>query len=321
MSDEEDFLPLAPHDPSTERLVNLFMLLQSTKYGLSRAQIFQKISAYQNSTDTASERMFERDKSILLSAGIQVETIFDPIENEYSYKISRDRVLLPELSLSSDELKALYYASLVWRNSDLRESALELGVKLQTYGIDGETPQIDWSYGVTEHLPTILMALQDRKILKFHYRKPQHEETDERTLEVWGVTYRPTNWYVFGLDQLRGEPRAFNLRRIVGECEIHGARNAYDIPDDINVEELLNPVHYAETFTKVKIRVEAGKGIYWRKLAKRDLTTLSEDIFEVELINPLINVPRLAADAPGVIVVEPEDIKKQVHALLRDSVM
>lgn len=320
MMEENDSLPLAPNDPSTERLINLFMLLQARPRGVTREEIFDIVPGYRGSSDAASERMFERDKNILLSAGIQIEVKTDVIVNDYRYTISRDRVLLPELNLTKDELKALYYASLVWKNSDLRESARELGLKLQTYGVETPNSDIDWSYGVTHHLPSILLAMQDRRIVQFQYRKPQQKETDTRTLEVWGVTYRPTNWYVFGLDRLRNEPRAFNLRRIIGECEISGSRNAYEIPDQIDVEALLNPIHYADSFQKVTLRVAAGKGLYWRKLAKRDLSDLKDDTFEVELINPLINVPRLAADAPGVVVLEPLEVREEIRTLLTQAV-
>jgi predicted DNA-binding transcriptional regulator YafY len=240
--------------------------------------------------------------------------------NDYRYIISRDQVLLPELDLTQEELKALYYASLVWKNSDLREHAQELGIKLQAYGVDIDNAGFEWSYGVSQHLPELLQALQDRKLVEFHYRKPQQIETDLRTLEVWGVTYRPTNWYVFGFDRLRGEPRAFNLRRIEGDCSVLGARNSYEIPEIIDVEALLNPMKYADSFETIKIRTQAGKGLYWRKLAKRDLSNLIDDEFEVDLVNPLINIPRLAADAPGVVVIEPSEIRAEVEKLLNQAV-
>ena len=320
MSEDEEYVPSAPNDPSTERLINLFMLLQKSSFGYTREEIFKKIPGYTDSSDTAAERMFERDKNILLSAGIQVDVKSDVIVNDYRYTISRDRVLLPELDLSSDELRALYYASLVWKNSDLRESARELGIKLQTYGVEFEAATLDWSYGVSHHLPQILQALQDRKIVEFVYRKPQHSNTDRRMLEVWGVTYRPTNWYVFGLDRLRNEPRAFNLRRIVSECEVTGPRNSYEIPESVDVEALLNPMLYAESFQTITVRTLKGKGLYWRKLAKRDLTNLDEDQFELELVNPLINIPRLAADAPGVVVLHPENVREEVRLLLQQAV-
>ncbi|MFZ9308670.1 MAG: helix-turn-helix transcriptional regulator [Candidatus Nanopelagicales bacterium] len=320
MSEEEDYLPLAPNDPSTERLVNLFMLLQSTVIGFTRDQIFEIVPGYLESSDAASQRMFERDKDILLSAGIYVEMKSDLFANEHRYLISKDRVLLPELKLEKDELKALYYASLVWNNSDLRESARELGIKLQTFGLEIDTTTLDWSYGISHHLPALLQALQDNRVAEFDYRKPQQVSTDRRTLEVWGVTYRPTNWYVFGLDRLRNEPRAFNLRRIVGECVVTGPRGAYEIPDSIDVEALLNPMLYAESFQKVTLRVMEGKGLYWRKLAKRDLSNLGEDEFDVELVNPFINLPRLAADAPGVVVVGPNEIRNEVLMLLQNAV-
>lgn len=320
MSDDEEYLPSAPHDPSTERLINLFMLLKKSRFGFTREQIFDSVPGYKESSSTASERMFERDKNILLSAGIQVDVKADVIVNDFKYSISRDRVLLPELDLTSEELRALYYASLVWKNSDLQDSARELGIKLQTYGVEFEPATLDWSYGVSQHLPQILQALQDRKLVEFVYRKPQHADTDRRMLEVWGVTYRPTNWYVFGLDRLRNEPRAFNLRRIVSECEVTGPRNSYEIPENIDIESLLNPMLYAESFQKITIRTQKGKGLYWRKLARRDLTTLEEDEFEIELVNPLINIPRLAADAPGVVVLGPEDIRSEVRLMLQQSV-
>jgi hypothetical protein len=99
MSDDEtyeDFPPLGD-DQVTERLVNLVMLLTSSRFGFTKAEIAQRIPGY-SENPAAMERMFERDKRILAVNNINLS---EPAEDEeYRYKISLQSAMLPEISFS-----------------------------------------------------------------------------------------------------------------------------------------------------------------------------------------------------------------------------
>ena len=64
-------------------------------------------------------------------------------------------------------------------------------------------------------------------------------------------------------------------------------------------------------------QVESGKGSYWRDRTLSNSLPLSESgNITVALDVPTIQIPQLAAEAPGVVVLSPDDVKNQVRHLI-----
>ena len=55
-----------------ERLVNLLILLLANKRFLTKEEIYKSVNGYEGNSD-AKDRMFERDKELLRSLGIEIE--------------------------------------------------------------------------------------------------------------------------------------------------------------------------------------------------------------------------------------------------------
>jgi proteasome accessory factor B len=61
---------------------------------------------------------------------------------------------------------------------------------------------------------TITRALQERRALKFHYRKPGQECADLRQVHPYHMTCSDNRWYILAHDPGRGDVRTFALGRI-----------------------------------------------------------------------------------------------------------
>ena len=104
-----------------ERLLNLFFVLLNTKRPISRHDIRQKVSGYENcESDSSFERMFERDKDELRSTGIKIETLsMDSLfEDELGYRIDQNIFITKVIDWSSDERIMLNLAAAIWKNTE-----------------------------------------------------------------------------------------------------------------------------------------------------------------------------------------------------------
>ena len=74
----------------SERILNLFFVLINSKRPIARSEIRQRVNGYEESeSESAFERMFERDKDELRNTGIKIDTVpIDPLfDDELGYQI------------------------------------------------------------------------------------------------------------------------------------------------------------------------------------------------------------------------------------------
>ena len=183
MSEEEtyeDFPPLGD-DQVTERLINLVMLLTSSRFGFTKAEIAARVPGYSGNS-AAMERMFERDKRILAVNNIILSEPTD--DDEYRYKISLSSATLPQLSFTKQEQEILRAASMAWENTSQKADAVLLQTKLETIGINSDFNKKVSTFELPLDLETVFAALAQKRILNFHYRRPSQVDTTKRELEI-----------------------------------------------------------------------------------------------------------------------------------------
>ena len=95
-------------DVADERILQLLLLLLDAGVPMSRAEIFERIRAYQTKKPEAGERKFERDKDDLRTLGVIIE---ESSEEADSYRISQKGYELPPIELDDDERVALILAA------------------------------------------------------------------------------------------------------------------------------------------------------------------------------------------------------------------
>lgn len=221
-----------------ERLVNLTMLLLSTRRFLTVEQIHQLIPAYDQPDPEAFRRMFERDKEELRELGIPLETGSDSAwDDDPGYRIRRTEYQLPMIDLDPEEGAALGLAARLWHSAGLADASRSALLKLRAAGIDADPvsadiiePRVD---APDAAFAPMLAAVRAGYAISFDYRRPGGAAPARRTLEPWSVVHRRGHWYVIGHDRDRGAARVFRLSRVVGAVEAAaGAMTA--APEDLD---------------------------------------------------------------------------------------
>ena len=307
-------------DRSTERLVDLAMFLQKSARGYTRDEIGENVPHYNVADADNFGRMFERDKVELMSIGfdIEVNQADEWNQDEFRYRIVPSANLLPALEFTEGEMRVLIQATQAWRQSSLHDDAVQTKLKLETLGVSipEESPIAEFS--ASNDLRAFAYGIATRRVVKFEYRKPG-EQPQKRNLEPWGMALRDGAWYVYGYDKDREQERCFNLARVTSSVTTSGKADAFTIPRDVDVERLLTPDRDASSDVFVTLHVVEGAGSYWRSLSKQPCHDFDEVQIQVQLQIPRLQIPKLAGDAPGVIVVEPREIRTQVIELIRGA--
>lgn len=319
MSDEVDDVPPL-EAAATKRLIDLTLLLQSSRRGFTRREIMSRIEGYDEaSSDEALARKFERDKNSLLSVGVLVEGYqSDPLDPEsFRYRVVPERALLPPLEFSEGERRALQAALGSWRDEAHLPEANAARLKLEGLGVELPPHGSGVELSTTADLELLMTAVAERRVLKFDYLKPGDEQPVARTLEPWGLACRGGSYFLYGHDRDRDAVRVFNLARVAGAFRTTGREGAYEVPELIDLDELLDPKSPSELQTKVLLRIAEGKGGYWRRrIGTPQALSQAAGDFEFELTNPYSMLPQLAADSPGVVVVEPLLIRQIIARMV-----
>jgi predicted DNA-binding transcriptional regulator YafY len=212
-----------------ERLIDLVALLLNARRPLTFDEIRGLIPAYQQDDHAAAKRMFERDKDVLKDVGIPVElAATDVWDVEQGYRIPKDRYYLPDAGFTTDEVWALFVAAHAPEESGEAEHAfLKLTAStdpnvLSAIAERAAAPGVDAS---GPYLGAIADAISRRRSIRFRYR-PSQGRPGERHLDPYSLVFRGGNWYVVGLDRVRGEIRSFRLSRMTSGMKEAGEASA-----------------------------------------------------------------------------------------------
>lgn len=213
-----------------ERLLDLVALLLNSRRPLTFEEIRRVIPAYGQDDDASAKRMFERDKDVLKEVGIPIELApTDVWETEQGYRIPKDRYYLADARFTPDEVWALFVAAHApgseadeaGRAFQKLSAATDPNVLSAVAGREA-APGVDAS---GPYLGAIADAISRRRSIRFRYR-PSQGKPGERRLDPYSLVFRTGNWYVVGLDLMRGEIRSFRLSRITSGVREAGEASA-----------------------------------------------------------------------------------------------
>lgn len=247
-----------PHDDKSVRLLSLVVLLSSTRRPITRAEVFDRMSAFYTGAGGARERMFERDKDDLRNIGFVIDTI-DDAENDdlVGYRIDSRRTLESDVTFSADEAVAVSLAARLWEGSAAFESVGQAALGIEA--LAGQ-PLTTWFERVLRFAPLpepvepLTQALRTRTRVSFDYLKPGDASASTRRVEPWIVTTLAGRWYVVGQDINKAAMRKFRLDRIVGAVSRTSESNAYTIPEDLVLSDLLQGPGEATADATVLVR-------------------------------------------------------------------
>ncbi|MCA1823530.1 MAG: WYL domain-containing protein [Frankia sp.] len=306
-----------------ERLVNLTMLLLSTRRYLSVEEIGRLVPGYQQEEPEAFRRMFERDKEELRDLGIPLQTGSEGVwEDEVGYRIPRADYEMPEVMLEPDEAAAVGLAARLWQSAGLAEASASALRKLRAAGIDADpvpTAELDPRVDAAEPaLQPCLAAVRAGEAITFDYRGAQAKSAARRTIDPWGVVHRKGRWYVVGHDHDRKAQRAFRLSRVAGSVQSAGPADEPP-PPDVDLVAAVAALEAESGESSARVRITGDAAVELRRAARvctqqRDGTT----ICDVPYADPERFADWVVGYGPDVVVVEPAEARAAVVARLRE---
>ena len=179
-----------------ERILNLLAFLLTAGRPVTAEEIRTTVAGYDQPSDDAFHRMFERDKDLLRRLGIPLD--LEPTDGwqvEHGYKVDPAAYALPDPGLTDDERAALWLAAEVVRVGGqvaAPDALFKLGGAPVT--ASGEPLAASLTEG-SDDLGTVFLALAERRHLRFRYRdKP-------RIVAPYGLVHRRGHWYLVAAEE------------------------------------------------------------------------------------------------------------------------
>lgn len=209
------------------------------------------MAGYDQPTDEAFHRMFERDKDLLRRLGIPLELApTDGWQVEHGYKVDPATYALPDPGLNDDERAALWLAAEVVRlggHVAAADALFKLGGAPMTASGEPLAASLD---GGSADLGEAFTAVAEKRRLTFGYRGKK------RIVEPYGLVHRRGHWYVVGAEADRVKVFRMDRAENVGLGEAPdafvrppGFRAADAIPEtpwEAGPDDLVAEVHFDE---------------------------------------------------------------------------
>lgn len=240
---------VATKTDKAERLLQITCALLFASRGLTKEELYSAIPAYAadfvyGDKNESLNRMFERDKTDLRKAGIQVMTA-NPLAgpDEMKYIIAEDTFVWPkQVSLSGRQLQLLKLASQVWSRASMQDDASQGLIRLRALGVEPATSDlIGYAPRINTHEPSfdaLNRAIENCYRVTFDYRKASGEVA-KRNVEPWSLHNIDGQWLLQCFDLKKQAPRNFLLRRIISEVKpvtLEDEIVIFDKPDDARLK-------------------------------------------------------------------------------------
>ena len=306
----------------TERLLNLVICLMATSNAVSRARIRADVYGYQDAaSDTAFERMFERDKDELRSMGVPVETVVDVNGDVLGYRIDRADYRLSDAEWTLGERTALAMAARAWAQAsdDLMGNLAAAKVESLGHSSIADVQGPSFVTASSAALLPLMRAIRQHQVVSFDYTGATHAHSEERCISPWGLSLSMGSWYVLGHDHHRAAMRTFRLSRIDSAVELSESQDYVHAPEDFDPASAMLPRD--EQASQALVRVSKGRAASLRAAAVREeATSALDDTLLVEFRSREALIAGILGAGSDAYVVEPSDIVDAIRAALTELV-
>lgn len=217
-----------------ERILNLLAFLLTVGRPVTADEIRHTVKGYDQPTDEAFRRTFERDKDLLRTLGVPLELRHTDLwEVELGYVVPSDDYGLEDPGLTDEERSALLVAAQAVRFGGRRT---ELGAIFKLGGAarttESGTVYADLGHDL-DQLGALYGAITNKQIAQFPYRDKA------RQIEPYGLIHRRGRWYLIGPELGTPEPvKAFRVDRM-GTISIDEDTGSFERPADFDLETSL----------------------------------------------------------------------------------
>jgi predicted DNA-binding transcriptional regulator YafY len=215
-----------------ERVLNLLIYLLESTAPVTADDVRHTVAGYDDQSDDAFHRMFERDKDVLRRLGVPIKReALDAWEIDYGYSVDPDEYAVPDPGLSQEERVALSVAARMVRlggshaglDALLKLGGIERGVGIEPLGADLGAE--------AESLGMLFGAITEHRAITFKYRG------NTRELNPYGMAHRRGHWYLLGAGQ-DGE-RLYRVDRI-DDIEVDEDADTFSRPRDFDVKSIMD---------------------------------------------------------------------------------
>lgn len=295
-----------------QRLTNLTFALLGSSKPRDVDWIRKNVDGYDGKTDTAMARILKRDVQSLRRAGV-------PARNENGLVwVNKDAYELPPISFTDEEAFVLGLAGDLGTSGSLGAFARSGWTKIAAGGATrtfDEAPIAALDNDISRLNPDTVTAVtacvRGKTRMRFTYTPSPTAQPQTRTMDPWGIVALNNRAYVVGYDIERDAERSFRAIRVTDVRKVKAADfHEPDRPLQTVVEDSLR----GPTATAV-ITVDDGHAGELTAKAQ----ACGDGVFRLTDVERDWLVRTTASFAPHAIVVEPDDVRADVIALLEAS--
>ena len=246
-----------------ERLLNLLAFLLTVGRPVTADEIRHTVAGYDQETDEAFRRTFERDKDLLRQLGVPMRLEHtDAWEVEQGYVVAPDEYALADPGLTDEERTALWIAATMVRLGGQAAGPAAI-LKLGGAPALGAGEPLTADLGADgDGLAVLFDAVATRRIVSFRYRDKK------RTIEPYGLAHRRGHWYLVG--GTKGGTRVFRVDRMTSVSPGDDG-GAFERPSGFRLQDELPDAPWSVGEDEVTVTVRFDPNVAW--WARRQLTS------------------------------------------------
>lgn len=291
-----------------ERVLNLLIYLLESPNPVTADEIRQTVLGYDDQTDEAFHRMFERDKDVLRRLGVPLKRqALDVWEVDYGYIVDPDEYALPDPGLTQEERVSLSVAARMVRlggspagiEALIKLGGVERGAGIEPLGADLGAE--------AETLGLLFGAITERRSIGFHYRG------QERTLNPFGIAHRRGHWYLVGAGP-RGE-RLYRVDRIEG-LQVGDEPGSFSKPRGFDIKKVMD-THPWESGSDptVEATVRFDEDVAWWAARTLGLPEPAEELVAtVPVTNRDALIGWVLSFGAAAEILQPEDLRSEIRS-------
>ena len=289
-----------------ERILNLLAFLLTVGRPVTADEIRYTVKGYDQRSDEAFRRTFERDKDLLRTLGVPLNlTHTDVWEVELGYVIPTDDYQIVDAGLTDEERSALLLAAQAVTFGGQSTEAAAIFKLGGATSVSGAAMSADLGHDL-QLLGNLFEAVTERRRALFTYKD------SPRTVEPYGLGHRFGHWYLLAPEVGHSETvKAFRVDRM-DQLKIDEAQAMFERPSGFEAAKVLPDFSQSTGGDGITARVQFDKGIARVALAQASNTVeVTSDTTSVTADLSVSSIPSfvgwmLGFDDKAVILSPPE---------------